>query len=69
MTPDKMEFKVGETVHGQPLRLVFERELGREVWSLHMDAANQRDDPAVIRGLPAEAIHRMALAVGSRPKD
>lgn len=52
MKPSRVEYTVGETVHGQPVRLV--RENGS--WSIYKDPLNQRDQADVIRGLPESVL-------------
>ena len=63
MKPDLMTFNVGETIHKAPLRLVWAREHARGTFTLHKDAANQRDDSTFIAGIPADVILKMAEAV------
>ena len=66
MKPKRIEFDVGQTIHGQPLRLVYERgNAGRDSWTLIQDAANQRDDRHQVSGLDGQTIERMAEAVKS----
>jgi hypothetical protein len=64
--PDRVEFKVGETIHKQPLRLVGElQNNGRRVWTLHRDQASQRDDSDRISGLSSDVIKTIAEAVAA----
>lgn len=68
MTPDRVEYFIGRTRHGQPIRLVREKASdGVKQWTIHKDAANQRDDSAVISGLDAEILQRMAAATFNTP--
>ena len=67
MTPAKIEFAVGETHYHQPLRLIWGCDSNnRWGWSLHRDAANQRDDYVQIGGMSDEVILKMAEAVKAR---
>lgn len=67
MSPDRVEFNIGQTRFGQPLRLVFEKGSdGQRGWTLHRDAADQRDDSTFISGLDRETILRMAEAVNNQ---
>ena len=67
MEPTKIEFAIGKTIFGQPLRLTYERATdGRCAWTLYRDEANQRDDRTFISGLTDEAILNMAEAVKRR---
>jgi hypothetical protein len=60
----KIEFLIGETIYGQPIRLIYRQETGgRYVWELHRDAANQRDDHVFITGMTVETIRRIGQAV------
>lgn len=73
MTPDRMEFHVGQTIYGQPLRLVLEKDsAGTRAFTLHRDEGNQRDDRAAIRGVRLDelvTIYRCAqTAAGRRPE-
>ena len=64
MTPTKIEYEVGTTIYGQPLRLVRSKATGGQMeWILARDQADQRDDSAVIAGLTKEHILKMAEAV------
>lgn len=66
MKPDKIEYKIGDTIHAQPIKLVFERDyLGREYWTIIQEPANQRDDRNSVSGLTKELIIKMAEAVKS----
>lgn len=60
MIPNTITFDIGETVHKQPLRLVYTRIPGSHTWTLHKHAANQRDDECVITGLSTDTLRRMA---------
>ena len=63
MTPDKIEFHIGETLYGQPLRLVRSRDSsGSITWILYRDAADQRDDHTFISGLTRDALLKFAEA-------
>lgn len=63
MKPDRIEFKVGQTIFGQQLRLVYARDYaGRRSWTLHKDPVSQRDESQQIDGLTSEAIRAMADA-------
>lgn len=64
MSPVRIEFDLGQNIHGQPLRLVKERTTGgRMAWTLYRDEANQRDDRSSVGGLTSEVILKMAEAV------
>lgn len=62
MKPTKVEFSLGKTAHNQPVRLVW--EYGS--WTLHRDAANQRDESEAVRGLTDENLLAMSEAVKAR---
>lgn len=60
MKPDKMEFKIGETIHKAPLKLIYERDyMGKCSWSIVKEMANQRDDTNKVYGLPTEVLIRI----------
>lgn len=64
MTPAKIEYEIGSTIYGQPLRLVRSKSSsGQMEWILARDQADQRDDSAVIAGLTRDHILKMAEAV------
>lgn len=63
MSPDRVEFTVGETVHKQPVKLIREQYMGIQQWTIRQEALNQRDESSTIRGLTAEVIIAMAEAV------
>lgn len=66
MKPDKIEFLIGETIHGQPLRLLRQKSTGGQMeWVLCRDEADQRDDRVFIAGLKGDSIQKMAEAVRS----
>jgi len=67
MKPTRTEFYIGETVHGQSVRLIHERQVGAAAytWTLVQDAANQRDDTNRIGGLTDDALLSIADAVKS----
>lgn len=66
MKPARIEFDIGTTIHGQPLRLVRSKATGGQVeWTLYRDEANQRDDRVFIAGLTPEIIHKITEAVHS----
>lgn len=68
MTPDKIEFTLGSTIHGQPLRLIRSKSTsGQWQWTLCRDEADQRDDRVFIAGLTRDLILRMAEAVKAHP--
>lgn len=68
MTPDKIEYQIGSTIYGQPLRLVLARDTGGTyAWTLCRDEANQRDDRTFIAGLTRDTILKLAEAVKSCP--
>lgn len=67
MTPAKIEYEIGSTIHGQPLRLVRSKSTGGQMeWILCRDEADQRDDRVFIAGLTREHILKMAEAVKSQ---
>lgn len=64
MTPSKIEYAIGTTIHGQPLRLVRSQSTGGKAeWILFRDAVNQRDDSTFIAGLTPDVIRAMSEAV------
>lgn len=64
MTPARIEYAIGSTIYGQPLRLVRSKSTGGQMeWILCRDEANQRDDSVVIAGLTREHLLKMAEAV------
>jgi hypothetical protein len=65
MKPSLIEFKVGQTIHNQPLRLACSVENGKQTWSLFKAQADQRDDNQAIHGIPGEVFVAMAEAVKS----
>lgn len=66
MHPTRIEFDIGQTVYGQPLRLVRHKtSTNQPCWALIQDAGSQRDDPATVDGLSDDAILKMAEAVKS----
>mgnify|MGYP001002964186 CR=1 FL=1 len=57
MKPSKIEFKIGETIHKQPIKLIYERDyMNIGSWSIERGQANQRDDASKVYGLPTEAL-------------
>ena len=68
MTPVRIEYDIGANVHGQRVRLVLASTTGGgRAWTIHRDAANQRDDCGWVGGLTREQILRMAEAVKQHP--
>lgn len=68
MKPDRMEFKLGQTIHGAPLRLVYAKEApprGGYAWSLIKDQGNQRDDIQMVTGISDEAMTNIVEIVRS----
>lgn len=64
MTPNKIEYDIGSTIYGQPLRLVRQKDSGgTTMWTLCRDEADQRDDRTFIAGLTRDHITKMAEAV------
>lgn len=63
MKPSLIQYNVGETIHGQNIRLIFSEQNSKRTWTLHRDPADQRDDSAFIAGLTDDVILRMAEAV------
>lgn len=63
MKPTKVEFQVGETIHKQPLRIVYMLDGGKHQWVLFKEGVSQRDENQAIYGLTGEAILAMAEAV------
>ena len=64
MKPRKSEYDVGKDVHGRTVTLIFEdSQYARKEWTIHVEAANQRDETQCIRGLTPEVILAMAEAV------
>lgn len=53
----KVEFKLGETVHKQPITLIQEFD---GTYTLKKQAVNQRDETDVITGLTKEVLKNMA---------
>jgi len=69
MKPDRIEFVIGQTRFGQTIRLVWERGSDNVFsWTIHQDAASQRDDSAVIRNIPTEVMTKMAEAASGAPQ-
>ena len=66
MTPERIEFVIGQTTCGQTIRLVYEHS--ERSWTIHKDELNQRDQPDTIRGIPGDVIERMAEAVKTAPR-
>ncbi len=67
MDPKRIEYDIGTTVHGQPLTLTHTQGTGGEkMWVLRQDAANQRDEGAVISGLSDNNIVAMFEAVSNK---
>lgn len=70
LKPRKIVYDVGEDVHGRTVLLIYEAQGNQSVsspaqWTIHVLAANQRDEDSVIRGLSAECIRAMAEAVNN----
>ncbi len=66
MKPSRIEFAIGQTIYGQPLRLVLQSDsANRMVWTLFRDQGDQRDDSTFISGLTDEHFSKMAEAVKS----
>ena len=64
MKPTRIEYDLGDNVHGQPVRLVCEATTGRGMaWTICRDQADQRDDSAFVSGLTRDQILNMAEAV------
>lgn len=62
--PSFVQYDVGETVYGQPLRLCRSRDTGGKiVWCLIQEPGDQRDDRSQINGIPPEVILKMAEAI------
>jgi hypothetical protein len=62
--PAFVSYDLGSTVYGQPLHLTRCRDsAGKIVWSLRQEPACQRDEGAVINGIPPEIIFKMAEAI------
>jgi len=70
MKPDKMEFKVGETIHKAPLKLIYEKDyMGKCSWSIKKEMANQRDDTSIVSGLPVEVLIRIGEIAKEQAKN
>ena len=64
MIPAKIEYEIGSTIYGQPIRLMRSKSTGGQMeWIICRDAADQRDDNTFIAGLTKEHILKMAEAV------
>lgn len=64
MKPVKVEFDIGQTIHKQSVKMIYERDsMNRMSWTIIRCAADQRDDTDTIRGLPSDVIKEMAEAV------
>jgi hypothetical protein len=67
MMPARIEYDIGSTIHGQPLRLAWATATGgQREWVLYRDEADQRDDRVFIAGLTDDNILKMAEAVRAR---
>lgn len=67
MKPKKVEFEVGQSVYGNRILFIWERDyMGREGWMISRLAKDQRDDDQAVYGLPDDVILAMAEAVKSR---
>jgi hypothetical protein len=66
--PSKIEFDIGQTIHGQPLRLVrgFSSSQPSD-WTLCRDEANQRDDRVFITGLTTEHLRLLGDIARENP--
>lgn len=65
LMPQKIEYEVGRDVHGRTVRVIYEAS-GNQ-WTIHVLAANQRDEDSVICGLTPECIREIAKLVGDAP--
>lgn len=65
MTPRRIEYEVGTDVHGRDVLLIHEPCSGMtgKSWTIHVLAANERDEDSRIYGLTREVILAMAEAV------
>lgn len=70
MKPDKMEFKIGETQHKQPIKLIYEKDyMNRGSWSIERGMANQRDDTSKVYGLTTESLIRIGEIAKEQAKN
>lgn len=68
ITPLKIEFAVGKTVHNQTVKLIRESQSnGVPSWTIQKVACDQRDQTDTIVGLDEETILNMAEAVKNFP--
>ena len=65
--PTKIEFDLGQTIHGQPLRLVRGFSSNRNDWTLCRDEADQRDDRVFITGLTTEHLRQLGEIARENP--
>lgn len=60
----RLVYDVGKDIYVRTVTFILEPDsYGRMSWSIHVEAANQRDESQTIRGLTAETILAMAEAV------
>lgn len=69
MTMERAEWRIGTTIHGQPVKLVWERDyMKRPSFKIVQEALNQRDETMIVGGLTADVlVEAAAVAKAWRP--
>lgn len=62
MRPSKVEFEIGKTKHGNPVRLVRQQD---GTWSIVLGPADQRDGTRSVDGLTYEQLNAIGEAIDS----
>jgi hypothetical protein len=64
MKPVEVKYIIGMNAYNQPIRMTLHvNTVNQMVWQIRREAANQRDDVAIIDGLTDDNILAMADAV------
>jgi len=63
--PKTIEYDIGKDAYGRNVTLKYERDyVQREIYSIHISAANQLDDEQTISGLTADNLRKLADVAG-----
>ncbi len=66
--PTRIEYDLGQTIHGQPLRLVRGfSSANQSEWTICRDEANQRDDRVFISGLTTDHLRLLGEIARENP--
>ncbi len=63
----RVEYEVGEDVYGRTVSLIKEPQSnGQMSWTIHVEAASQRDENQNVSGLTDDVIREMAKVVSQK---